>query len=493
MSDAGAAPLVATGVPNLDRILGGGIPEGDVLLATGPAGAGKTTLCFQLLFHAAAAGQNVLYVSTLAEPTTRLLRHIRTFRFYDESLIGEHLFLLNIYPLVAQSLDAVSAALVKAVREHRATLVAVDGLMTFHDLYPASPEERRLIYELGTALSAERCTTVFTNVAVPTDRHYEFPVYTMADGIVELDRKGMGTATHRTLRVPKMRGLSPLLGQHGLRIDANGLTVFPRLESTVVAHDVGLRAERAPLGLPELDAMMHGGPLAGSISVLAGALGTGKTLTCLQFILEGARRGEKGLIVGFRETPRQLADKARRFGLDLQAAVDAGMVTVLYRAPIDLAIDAMTWEIRRAIEREAPARLAVDGLIELESRLGQHRQRSYMAALAALLRNRGVTALVSKEVAQVIGPELDFSDTPLALLAENLILYRWVEFRGELVRIVSILQMRDSVYDSSIRQYQITEEGVHVLPPVETGEGLLTGIARLPAEARRKPGRGEAR
>lgn len=477
--------LVATGIPNFDLILGGGVPAGDVLLVTGRAGAGKTTLCFQMLFHAASLGQNVLYVATLAEPTTRLLGHLRSFTFYDESLIGTRLFLLSVYPLIAQSLDAVTRALVQAVREDRATLVVVDGLMTFHDLHPTSPEERGFIYELGTALASERCTTVLTSIDVPPTAEYQFPAFTMTDGIVELGSDDSGRAITRAIRVRKMRGLSPRLGQHNLRLDDAGLTVFPRLESTVEPRDVGLSPERAPLGLPELDAMMHGGPLAGSISILAGALGTGKTLTGLQFILEGARRGEKGLILGFRETPRQLIDKARGFGLDLQSAVDAGTVAILYRAPIDLSIDEITWDLRQAIERRRPTRLVIDSLIELEYRLDQRRQRGYMAALAALLRNQGITVLVSKEIPQVIGPELDFSDTPLALLAENLILYRWVEYRSELVRIVSILKMRDSAYDTSIRQYTIDETGLRVLAKVETGEGLLSGIARLPVEARR--------
>lgn len=490
MGGTATGRLVTTGIPNLDLILGGGVPAGDVLLVTGPAGAGKTTLCFQLLFHAAAAGENVLYVATLSEPTIRLLAHLRSFRFYDEGLISKRLFLLNVYPLAAQSLDAVTAALVAAVREHRATLVAIDGLMTLGDLHPTSRAKRGFIYELGTTLTAEGCTTVLTSVDVPPAEEYRFPAWTMTDGIVDLGSRPVGTAITRTIQVRKLRGLRPLLGPHTMRIDDAGLTVFPRLESTIVPRDVGLSPERAPLGLPELDAMMHGGPLAGSTSILAGALGTGKTLTCLQFILTGARRGEPGLILGFRETPRQLVDKARAFGLDLQGALDAGQVAILYRAPIDLPIDEITWELRQAIDRWSPTRLAIDSFVELEDRLDGRRQRDYLAALIALLRNRGITALVSKEIPQVIGPELDFSDTPLAVLVENLIMYRWVEYRSELVRIVSILKMRDSAYDSSIRQYTISAAGLQVRAKVETGEGLLSGVARLPAETRRGPRRG---
>ncbi|HEX5414053.1 MAG TPA: ATPase domain-containing protein, partial [Chloroflexota bacterium] len=304
-------PLLATGIPNLDLVLGGGVPEGDVLLVVGPAGAGKTTLSFQMLVHAAASGQNVLYVATLSEPPSKLLRHLRSYTFYDERFIGKRLFLLNTYPLLTQSLDALTDALVSAVKEHQATLVVVDGMMTIHDLHPASAEFRQFVYELGAILAAQGCTTVVTTGEIPRELEYQFPEFTMADGVVELGTENVGTRTTRTLRVRKLRGQSPLLGQHLLRIDDAGLTVFPRPESVIPMANVGLSPARVSIGLPVLDTLMHGGPHRGSITLLAGSLGTGKTLSCLEFLMDGANRGEKGLLLGFRETPRQLLDKAR--------------------------------------------------------------------------------------------------------------------------------------------------------------------------------------
>jgi circadian clock protein KaiC len=289
-----------------------------------------------------------------------------------------------------------------------------------------------------------------------------------------------------------MRGLPNLLGLHSMRIDRQGITVFPRAESVYAPIDIGLSSERIPLGLAELDTMISGGLPVGSVTLLAGALGTGKTLACVHFVMEGARRGEKSLFVGFRETPRQLFDKARAFGLDLEGAVRSGQVEILHRSPVDLNVDEAIWELLGNVERVRPRRLALDGMAELEQGiLEERRQRGIMASLAGLLRERGATSLLTKEIAQVVGPELDFSDTPLAALAENLLLLRYVEFRGEIYRILSILKMRDSPHDHSIRQYTITGQGLRVLARMETAEGVLTGIGRLPSETRvkRKGGR----
>jgi circadian clock protein KaiC len=240
-------------------------------------------------------------------------------------------------------------------------------------------------------------------------------------------------------------------------------------------------------GLPELDRMMGGGPRASSITLIAGALGTGKTLAGLHFLMAGARRGEAGLFVGFREPPRQLVDKARGFNLDLEGALASGLVNIIHRAPVDLVADEITWEIRRELGRRKLARLVVDNFSELErvTTLGPQ-SHGFFSALASMLEGQEVTSLLTREIAQFVGPELDFSDTPLAALAENLVLLRWVEYRSEMFRIISVLKMRDSPYDSSIRQYAIDEHGFRILEPLQTAEGLLTGIARLPSEARRK-------
>lgn len=479
--------MTETGVPNLDLILGGGIPEGDVLLAIGPAGSGKTTLALQVAFHIASRGENVLYISTASEAPPRLIKHISSFSFFDETLVGKRLFLLMLYPLVAQGIEKTIDTIIQAAKDRQAKLVIVDGLTTLRDLYPRTTEMRAFMYQMGAALASLDAMAILTSLPAESLEEGALPELTMADGIVELDIQNLGTRTVRTIRASKMRGLAPLLGQHSLRIDGNGLTVFPRLESVFEFRDVGLKRGRVPMGLPELDAMMRGGFPQESVTLLVGSMGAGKTLACLQYLVEGTRRGEKGLFIGFRESPRQLIDKARAFGMDLETPIKDGLVTILFHPQADLVADEVTWEIRHEIERLAPKRVALDSVVELEFAIvDPQRRRGYLAVLAGMLRGAGVTSFITKETAQWIGAERDFSDTPLAFVAENLILLRYIEFRGELVGIISIVKMRDTDFDRSIRQFTIADTGFKVLGKMESAEGVLTGIARLPSEARWK-------
>ncbi|WP_159396652.1 ATPase domain-containing protein [Sorangium cellulosum] len=496
---SGATKFLNTGIPGLDDVLGGGFQERGLLLLFGPPGAGKTTLVFQMAFHAASAGRRVVYISTLAETASRLVEHIGTFSFWDAGLIGKRLFIESIYPLVRQGVAEVARALIDTVRSHGAQLLVLDGLMTIRDLHPQSAEHRLFIHEVSVALAALGCTAVVTTSEVP-DMHGSTPSeFTMSDAIVELHQSDVHQQPARALRVWKNRGAPCALGSHAVRITARGLAVYPRIETRPLPGAVPTFAERLSSGQPELDVMMSGGLPRGSVTIVAGAPGTGKTLVMLQYLIEGARQGQKGLLVGFREPYPQLAARARSFGMDLEGPVKEGLITVLRHAPVDLVADEVLAQVLAEVERTGAARLGVDGLGELDHMIAvERRRRGVLASLTEFLRARGVTALFTREVGQVVGPELDFAGSPLDVLAENVIFLRYVEFRGALRRILSILKMRDTLHDHSIRQYEIGAEGIRVLSQVESAEGLLAAIARLPSERRVKrrgtaPGRREGK
>src|SRR6185369_12756200 len=109
--------MLETGVLNLDLLLGGGIPEGDVLLLFGPAGSGKTTLSIQTAFRTSANGRAVLYGTTPSEAPPRLIRHVERFSFYDARQVGKRLFFLDLYPLIRMGLETLTDALIEAVKE----------------------------------------------------------------------------------------------------------------------------------------------------------------------------------------------------------------------------------------------------------------------------------------------------------------------------------------------------------------------------------------
>src|SRR5476649_431781 len=80
-----AATIQPTNITALDEILGGGIPYGSLVLTTGPAGGGKTTLAQQWLFEGARTSKEVgLYIS-FTEEIHKAIRNIEQFEFYDKT------------------------------------------------------------------------------------------------------------------------------------------------------------------------------------------------------------------------------------------------------------------------------------------------------------------------------------------------------------------------------------------------------------------------
>lgn len=267
-------------------MLGGGIPPGEVLLLLGSAGTGKTTLCLQAAFHAADEGLHTAFVTTFSESPAKLLGHARGFSFYNEDLIDERVHLRNLYPLALKDLDQLKHALVETVEEHDAKLLVFDGLASMRDLQSDEAGVRRFIYDLGSALSGLDAATVITSSFHGRDGQH-LPELTMADAVVRLAQETRGTRSVRTLQVQKVRGRKPVLGVHSLRIDTHGVSVFPRLESLVEPGERGLSSQRLSTGLAVLDELMNGGPPRRSLTLVAGAPATGKTLLGLSFVAGG--------------------------------------------------------------------------------------------------------------------------------------------------------------------------------------------------------------
>ncbi len=484
--------LEKTGVPQLDLVLGGGLPRGTLVIVLGPPGSGKTTLASQMAFAAAKRGQRVLFLTAFSEPTTKLLEHLRAYRFFDSELIGEDVQIFSLQQFLTQGAPATGQEIVAAVRQTQANLVVLDGFQALHDVEPNTETSRQLLYHTGTLLSLQGTTTLITTEASPRDRAY-FPEMTTADALLGLYFELEGVRAFRGLEVLKVRGQATLTGRHSLRLSEEGVQIFPRLETRVSRPTVeslpttarlSSTQERATFELKELDGLLGGGLTLQTSTLLAGSPGTGKTLLGLRFALAGVSNGEPTVLLSFRETGEQLFQKAAAFGLAerFRAALSEGGGLLFQNwLPIELDPDQMANNLLTVLEQTGARRLVIDSVLELERAIaessGQARIPNYMAALLAVLRNRGVTMLVIKETPKLVTTELDFSTDSLSVLAENVVFLQQLAYRGRLHRVLSVLKMRFSHHDYTLREFLIVpNEGIRVLTPEESGREVLVGL-----------------
>jgi circadian clock protein KaiC len=477
LTDGTSLQIVETGIPYLDVLLGGGLPRGAIAMVVGAPGTGKTTLAQQMAFHAASQGAATLYLTGYSETHAKLLAYGRGFRFFAPEHIGTLIHYLSLADLLARGADETEQSIVHTAREQRARLVVLDGYRSMRRLLGDEPASTDFLYSLGSKLALLGVTTI---VAAEGDAHApeRYGELTVSDTVIGLTRRRHGERHRRTLDVVKIRGMAPIAGLHAFEITRAGFDIYPRLEATVPRGDAAPTGRRAVFGISELDVMVGGGLPGGTSALVAGAPGVGKTLLGLHFLMAGARQGEPGLLVGFIEDRPRLREKALAFGMDLEAEERAGRIHLLTIPSFELDPDRVACLLREDIERRAVQRVVIDSVAELDrSFLERVRAPDYFAALAHYLRSQGVTGYLTMDIPKVVGQELDLTDSALAMLAENLILLRYVEYRGRLQRLLSVLKMRSSGHDDTIRTYEIAEGlGLRLLGEAPPVRGLLTGI-----------------
>jgi circadian clock protein KaiC len=476
--------IVNTGIPQLDLLLGGGIPGRHLLIVTGDPGTGKTVLCSQIAFAQAARGRSVAIATLASEAQDKLLAELRGMSFFEPERIGNELFLVSAYPWVQKGPKEARELLLRTVKERRAKLLFIDGLRSLRDLWQSEAKVRDFFYELNVGLAQHDAVGLLTT-EYPLHKLMDYPEATTVDGIVALSARRFGGRMVRRIQVAKLRGRAHLSGEHVMHIGSDGISIVPRIEETTTPDPSFVpTSTRAEFGLPELDRLLDGGLPELSTTLLAGSTGVGKTLLGTYFVATGARRKQPSMLISYSEPVTRLLSRAKGISLDVAPLIREGLLHVEYRATANAEADDLVQEILDKTSQLGIKRLVVDGIGEIEQgTLEKERVRNVLSSLIIQLRDRGVTAVFIKEVPKIAGPELDFSDTPISVTAENLLFFRHVELRGRLRRIVSVLKMRESGYDPHLREFEISPQGVRVLGPIENAEGLLMGTARpLPHE-----------
>lgn len=479
-----APGLLKTAVPGLDTVLGGGLPEYSLNLVTGLPGCGKTTLVHQIALANATAGRPALYFTVTGEPPLKMLRYQQQMSFFDPEKVASHMRFVD---LGAEALSGdLSLVLEKIAREVERTspsVVIIDSIRAV--LQPkqgseaAMLEEHGFLQRLALQLTAWQVTSFLVG-EYPEEAIKGNPVFAVADGIIRLVQQRERNAVVRKIDIIKVRGMPSVPGLHTFRICDQGLQVFPRSASRV-CHPQELRnrsdGHRAAFGIAALDEMLHGGLPAGDVSLIAGPSGAGKTVLGTHFISEGGKRGERGVMVVFEESPDDYIARADSMGLGFSQMVEAGDLEVLYLRPLDLSADELLFRIQEAVATIGAKRLVIDSLNWIELALSPTYREDFRESLYRLvghLMGDGVSVLMVVEVTAAFN-DLSFSPHQTAFMAQNVLFLRYVEVGSQLRRMLAVIKMRRSGHSWELREYEITGRGLCLREPFREHEGVLTG------------------
>lgn len=455
-----------TGVPGLDGLIEGGFPQGGIYLIAGPPGSGKTILANQMCFHHAREGRRAVYVSLLSESHVGMLSHLERMDFFREDLVGDALvYYSGFKTLKEDGVEGLGRLLGKVLADRSPAVLVVDGLTTVGHGASTRTDLKQLVRQLQTFSASVGCTTFLLSSeppgAVPAPEH------TVVDGIVELtdDRQGLRSLRH--LQVCKLRGTRQIRGSHSVEINDTGITVHPRFEAVPPSPELptATSEDRCSAGVPELDAMMRGGMPRGSVTVVLGPSGTGKTTLMLRFLAAGAEAGETGLFFGMCERPDALLAKDRELGLGVQRGVDAGKLHLTWQRAPEGVLDVLAATLLRQLRETGATRLCIDGLYSLVRTVDYAvRLREVTAALAERLTALGITTMGSLETPDLIAPHggVRIPVDDLSAMAHNLILLRVVEREDRFDQVLSVMKMRDSDHDRTMRALSITQGGIEL-------------------------------
>ncbi len=477
-----------TGVPGLDQVLRGGLPENHLYLVNGPSGAGKTTLVLQFLMQGAAEGARSLYVGT--SETQQEIQLVSRSHGWDLSGVElRHHAGAGASTRVAEQtmlhpaeveLPRAMEQLVAMVAEIRPRRLVIDSLSEIRILSREDNWFREQIMILQR-IAAEGCTVLVTDIFF--DQHS--PLRSGVHGILELDQRvSQYGPDRRRIRIVKMRGIRHGTGFHDFIIEKGGLKVFPRL---VAAEQ--RRSKQPQLissGLAELDSLLGGGVDAGTATLLLGPTGTGKSTLATQFVVAAARRGEKSAMYVFDERLQTLFKRAAGVGLELEEHVKSGLVSVRQVDPVELTPGQFSQAVVDSAESGAQM-IVIDSLngysyaMPEEGLLGLH-----LHELSSYLSERGVTSLQVMTQHGLLAPQATGFD--VSYIADTVIVLRPFEHAGAVRRAISVHKRRGGSHERTIREFDMREGQVVVGMPLTEFSGVLSNQLSYLGGSHTRPG-----
>ena len=477
--------LLETGVPGLDEILGGGLPEYSFVLLAGDPGTGKTTLSQQIMFTLATKERPAVHFTVLGEPPVKMLRYQQQFSFFDLSAVDERIHFVNLSDNALEGdLEAVLASITSTVERLNPSVVVVDSFRTIvraagADGASGIADLQGFLQRLALHLTSWQVTSFLVG-EYSAPEALDNPVLTIADGIIWLHQSVDRNSVVRKMQVVKMRGQAQLPGLHTIRMTDDGVQIFPRIIKTLPETLRASPIERLSTGVAEVDEMLGGGIPARDSVLIAGPAGSGKSSLSTQFVAAGLREGEAAVIAVFEERPKEYVQHAKDFDPEFEAMIDRGLLEILYLRPLDLSVDEVLLEVQAAVERSGAKRLVIDSLSGFELALAPTFREDFRESLYRLvtaLTGSGVTVMITAEIATSF-TDLIFSPNLVSFLTDDIILQRYVELEGQLRKMMTVVKMRGSEHSHDIRLYEVTESGLVIGEKLTDYEGLITGVAR---------------
>lgn len=471
-----------TGIPGVDAITRGGLPEARTTLILGGPGAGKTVLALEALVNAARLGHEPGIFVAFEESSRQIIANAATFGWDLPSLEREKLFFLDarVSPMTVQSGDfdisLMLAGLEAKAKEMGAKRIVLDGLDVLLTLLDDPVRERQEIYRLHDWLKKSGLTAVITGKSNDADRRgadrYSFMQF-MVDAVILLHHRMVNRVSLRGLRVAKYRGSGFDEGEFPMVISPTGIQVAT-FGPAILSHDVS--TERVSTGIARLDNMLGGGYYRGSSVLVSGAPGVAKTTLAAAFARASCQRGERVLFVSFDEAAPQLVRNLQSVDIDLAPFVESGLLQVHAVRSESRSAEEHFIELQRLMLELEPLGLVLDPISALGKTGGEVAAVHASLRLLDFARARGITTVSTSLLSQAA--EVEATSMEISTIADTWIHLAYAIHGGERNRTLTVVKSRGMRHSNQVRELILSDDGVTLADVYTAGGEVLVGTAR---------------
>ncbi|OBX20816.1 circadian clock protein KaiC [Erythrobacter sp. QSSC1-22B] len=477
----GAAPT-ATGITGLDYILRGGFPADRLYLVEGTPGTGKTTLALSFLLEGRKQGETGLYI-TLSETGDELqavahshgwsLDGIELFELVAENEFSSENEQSLLHPSEVELGETV-AGIIEQVEKADPARVVLDSLSELRLLAQSPLRYRRQILALKHFFAKRDCTVLMLDDR--TSEPGDLQLHSIAHGVISLEQSASEFGSERRrLRAIKMRGLKYRGGYHDFSIEKGGLQVYPRLVAS--EHHKEFDSTPVSTGLTGLDALLGGGLVPGTNTLLAGPAGVGKTTTAVKCLVSALERGQRVAYFLFDERLATLLQRSTALGMDLRPYIESGQLRLRQIDPAELSPGEFACAVQSAVEADGVKMIVIDSLnAYMHAMPSDNFLVLQMHELLSFLSQQGIISLMILSQHGLMGDLR--SDMDLSYLADTVMLMRYFEVQGMVRKSVSVIKTRTSVHEGTIREFDIDHTGIRIGEPLRGFDGVLSGNPR---------------
>lgn len=471
---------ISIGVPALDEILDGGLIPGNAYLVRGTPGTGKTLLGLHFLAQGAQAGDPTLFIA-LSEPSDRVRANAQMINVDISDVVfldltpGGDLFAddrgYDIFTPAEVERGPITEQIVAKVREVKPQRIFLDAVTQLRYLSGDEQEFRRQTFSMLRYLTEAGATVLYSSESASAESDIDLQF--MSDGVIELGREG----GRRTVQVLKLRSSDYQAGFHGMRIDDDGMHVFPRIVPSVRGASV-VAGHKLATGIAKLDEMLRGGLEAGAITMISGPLGIGKTTLGLQILRQAAQQGTRGVVYLFEEAPASVMQRAEAIGMSLEALTADGRLMLEPIEPLRMTAQEFAYQVRQQVEMSDVRMVMLDSVSGYRLSLRGEDLVAHLHALSRYLRGKGVTVLLINETE--LGREpLQSADPSIGYLADNVLFLCYLESDGMLQPGIGVLKRRLSAFDRALYHFELRDGGIEVGDQIRSTRGNLYGVPKF--------------